>query len=110
MRGKQCWNQKGFECLISQSSTSVSPSLRPDPRKSKRQGAFGDLLSDIKLILSPLVFSKILGWVIYRCTYSSDRDWADLMSRLGFYIRESLQQRNGLDAIESLDYYVLEHR
>ncbi|KAG9604934.1 hypothetical protein KCU77_g3822, partial [Aureobasidium melanogenum] len=110
MREKQCWNQKRFQSLISRSGTFVSPFLRPDPQNPKRQGAFGDLLSDIKLIFSPLVFSKIWGWVIYRCTYSSDRDWADLMSRLGFYIQESLQQQNGLDMMESLDYYVLEDK
>ncbi|KAG9692004.1 hypothetical protein KCU95_g7615, partial [Aureobasidium melanogenum] len=53
---------------------------------------------------------KIWGWVIYRCTYSSDRDWADFMSRLSFYIQQSLQEHNGHDMMESLDYQVFEDR
>ncbi|KAG9664798.1 hypothetical protein KCU98_g4624, partial [Aureobasidium melanogenum] len=50
----------------------------------------------------------IWGWAIYRCTYSSDRDRADLMLRPSFYIQESLQEHNGLDMMESLNYQVLE--
>ncbi|TIA17486.1 hypothetical protein D6C83_08258 [Aureobasidium pullulans] len=53
---------------------------------------------------------KTWGWVIYRCTYSSDKDWMDFMSRLNFHIQESLKLHNGLDMMESLDHHVLEDR
>jgi hypothetical protein len=53
---------------------------------------------------------KIWGWVIYRCTYSSDTDWANFMSRLDFHIKNSLRLHNGLDMMESLDYHVFEDK
>jgi hypothetical protein len=53
---------------------------------------------------------KIWGWVIYRCTYSSDTDWADFMSRLRTHIEKSLGLHNGLDMMDSLDYQVFEDK
>jgi len=53
---------------------------------------------------------KIWGWVIHRCTYSSDTAWAEIMSRLESHIRESSRLHNGLDMMESLDYHVFEDR
>jgi len=53
---------------------------------------------------------KIWGWVIYRCTYSSDTAWAEFISRVQSHIRESLRLLNGLDMMESLDYHVFEDR
>lgn len=53
---------------------------------------------------------KIWGWVIYRCTYKSDDEWAQFMERLRYYIRDTLQFDNALDMQTSLDYRVLEDR
>jgi hypothetical protein len=51
---------------------------------------------------------KIWGWVIYRCTYESDSEWEDLMSRLNYYIEQTLRFDNALDMQPSLDCQVFE--
>ena len=53
---------------------------------------------------------KIWGWVIYRCTYKSDEEWASFMERLRYYIKSTLQFDNALDMETSLDYRVFEDR
>jgi len=53
---------------------------------------------------------KIWGWVIYRCTYSSDDDWNEFMRRLNFWIREDLANDGGLDMLDSLDYSVFDDK
>lgn len=53
---------------------------------------------------------KIWGFVIYRCTYESDRDWAVFMQRLRQNTRKSLERCNGIDMLESLDIPVMEDR
>ena len=53
---------------------------------------------------------KIWGWIIYRCTYASDDDWNEFMTRLNFWIREGLSHDRGLDMLDSLDYHVLENK
>ncbi|KAG9737538.1 hypothetical protein KCU77_g9558, partial [Aureobasidium melanogenum] len=51
---------------------------------------------------------KVWGWVIYRCTYKSDKDWQDFMHRFHYFIRDILESHNGLDMLESLDCHVFE--
>lgn len=53
---------------------------------------------------------KIWGWIIYRCTYESDKDWEEFLNRLRFYIHETADFHNGLDMLESLDYHIFEDR
>jgi hypothetical protein len=51
---------------------------------------------------------QIWGFVIYRCTYESETEWAEFMDRLNFYIEETLRFDNALDMKSSLDYRVFE--
>lgn len=51
---------------------------------------------------------QIWGWVIYRCTYASHEEWAEFMSRLRYYIEDTLRYDNALDMQSSLDYHVFE--
>jgi hypothetical protein len=51
---------------------------------------------------------KIWGFVIYRCTYESEAEWAEFMRRLNFYIEDTLRFDNALDMQSSLDYHVFE--
>jgi hypothetical protein len=53
---------------------------------------------------------KIWGWVIYRCTYASDKDWDEFISRLNSHIQSSLRLHNGCDMMESLDCHVFDDR
>ncbi|KAG9957895.1 hypothetical protein KCU61_g8808, partial [Aureobasidium melanogenum] len=53
---------------------------------------------------------KVWGWVIYRCTYKSDKDWQDFMQRFHYFIRDILESHNGLDMLESLDCHVFEDK
>jgi hypothetical protein len=53
---------------------------------------------------------RIWGWVIYRCTYEDDDEWATFMSRLRYYIENTLRFDNALDMQASLDYHVFEDR
>lgn len=48
------------------------------------------------------------GWIIYRCTYADDAQWAAFMERLSYYINATLDFHNGLDLNESLDVQVIE--
>lgn len=48
--------------------------------------------------------------MIYRCTYESDTDWSDLMTRLRYQTRAALEFYNGLDMLDSLDITVFEDR
>lgn len=53
---------------------------------------------------------KIWGWVIYRCTYECDSQWAEFMTRLRYYIEDTLRFDNALDMLPSLDYTIFEDR
>lgn len=53
---------------------------------------------------------KIWGWVIYRCTYQNDKEWAEFMHRLRYHNEKTLRFDNALDMQSSLDYQVLEDR
>ena len=53
---------------------------------------------------------KIWGWVIYRCTYGNDEEWAEFMRRLTYYIENTLRDNNALDMLPSADYHVFEDR
>lgn len=50
------------------------------------------------------------GPVIYRCTYESDADWSEFMTRLRYQTRRALKFYNGLDMLDSLDITVFEDR
>lgn len=53
---------------------------------------------------------KIWGWVIYRCTYESDKEWEAFMTRLRSTIHNTLEINNALDVLENLDYRVFEDK
>ncbi|KAF3388533.1 hypothetical protein F1880_004515 [Penicillium rolfsii] len=40
------------------------------------------------------------GFVIYRCTYRSDSDWAEFLRRWRWHVADSLEIYNGLDLLE----------
>ena len=40
---------------------------------------------------------KIWGWVIYRCTYANDEEWAEFMARLRYWNEYTLRSSDALD-------------
>jgi hypothetical protein len=52
---------------------------------------------------------KIWGWVIYRCTYANDEEWAEFMARLRYWNEYTLRSSNALDMLPSVDYQVFEN-
>lgn len=48
------------------------------------------------------------GFIIYRCTYASDSDWAEFMEILRSNIHRVLTAYNGLELLESLDMIIVE--
>lgn len=51
------------------------------------------------------------GFIIYRCTYASDADWAVFMDRLRYRTSSALRTYNGLDMLDSLlPFTVIEDR
>ncbi len=50
------------------------------------------------------------GFVIYRCTYRSDSDWAEFLRRYRSRIADSLEHENGLDLLHSLQTTVFENQ
>lgn len=53
---------------------------------------------------------RVWGLVVYRCTYGSDADWAEFMTRLRTTIDGTLEFDNGLDLLDSLRLTVFEDR
>jgi hypothetical protein len=51
---------------------------------------------------------KIWSWVIYRCTYKSNEEWALSMDHFRYYSRSTLRYDNALDMQTSLDHHVFE--
>jgi len=49
---------------------------------------------------------KKWGFVIYRCTYDSDEEWARLMQNLNARAREHLETYDGSDLLESLEFTI----
>ncbi|PSK53208.1 hypothetical protein B9Z65_3408 [Elsinoe australis] len=50
------------------------------------------------------------GFVIYRCTYDSDDQWATFLDRLRTRTRESFAEYNGEDILDLLAYTIIEDR
>jgi hypothetical protein len=50
------------------------------------------------------------GFVIYRCTYESDSDWAHFMDLLNTRVRLNLEEEGGLDLLDRLDWCVQDDR
>ena len=50
------------------------------------------------------------GFVIYRCTYESDLDWARFMDLLNTRVRLNLEEEGGLDLLDRLDWSVQDDR
>lgn len=48
------------------------------------------------------------GFVIYRCTYEDDAQWACFMDILNEWTRQNLEYEGALDLLESLDWSVQE--
>ncbi|PYI36130.1 hypothetical protein BP00DRAFT_421872 [Aspergillus indologenus CBS 114.80] len=54
---------------------------------------------------------RIWGLVIYRCTYKSDADWEEFMSRLLYKVRSPLEEYyDGLDMLDSFRPTVMDDR
>lgn len=49
------------------------------------------------------------GFVIYRCTYRSDADWAEFLRRYRWHVADTLECYNGLDLLESFQLTVFEN-
>jgi hypothetical protein len=49
---------------------------------------------------------KKWGFVIYRCTYDDDRSWECFIDILGKRVHDYLEEDNGLDLMESLEWTV----
>jgi hypothetical protein len=52
---------------------------------------------------------KIWGWVIYRCTYANDEEWAEFMARIRYWNEYTLRSSNALDMLPSVNYRVFEN-
>ncbi|GLA07877.1 hypothetical protein AnigIFM60653_009116 [Aspergillus niger] len=50
------------------------------------------------------------GIVIYRCTYESDSDWEEFMSRFLRQVRTSLESYDGLDLLDSFRPTVMDDK
>jgi hypothetical protein len=50
------------------------------------------------------------GFVIYRCTYESDSDWARFMDLLNTRVRVNLEEESSLDLFDRLDWCVQDDR
>lgn len=50
------------------------------------------------------------GFVLYRCTYKSDSDWEEFMSRFLWHVKAILEDYNGLDLLDSFAPTVLEDK
>ncbi|GKZ36876.1 hypothetical protein AbraIFM66950_008109 [Aspergillus brasiliensis] len=50
------------------------------------------------------------GVVIYRCTYKSDSEWEDFMSRFLYQVRKSLESHDGLDLLDSFRPTVMDDK
>jgi hypothetical protein len=53
---------------------------------------------------------QVWGWVIYRCTYESDEDWAKLMDIFHRSIKIKLERCGGLDLLDSCHLTVIEDK
>ncbi|KAI7239120.1 hypothetical protein KC330_g2115 [Hortaea werneckii] len=80
----------------------------PSRRTPNRETAFNDADSVERQLQED--GHKIWGWVIYRCTYENDEEWAEFMRRLHFYNEKTLRFHNALDMQANLDYRVFEDR
>ncbi|KAI7158598.1 hypothetical protein KC349_g4775 [Hortaea werneckii] len=80
----------------------------PSRRTPNRETAFNDADSVERQLQAD--GHKIWGWVIYRCTYENDEEWAEFMRRLHFYNEKTLRFHNALDMQATLDYRVFEDR
>ena len=50
------------------------------------------------------------GLVIYRCTYKSDPDWEEFMSRVLYQVRSRLEPLDGLDMLDSFVPTVMDNK
>lgn len=50
------------------------------------------------------------GLVIYRCTYASDADWSEFMTRLRYQLHAALDYYNGLDLLDKFRLTVFEDK
>ncbi|KAL4809775.1 hypothetical protein BDV18DRAFT_129663 [Aspergillus unguis] len=94
------------------SLTSYSRAVLDDPptNPSKRTPDRSTFNNEADTIERLLQHDKFRSWglVIYRCTYTSNSDWDELMRRLCFCVTEMLKWHNGLDMLESFAPTVLE--
>ena len=69
-------------------------------------------MGDLKRIREVLEWNADLRWgfVIYRCTYDDDDEWARFMEFLDTRVRLNLQDEDGEDLYERIDWAVQEDR
>lgn len=79
---------------------------------SQRTPEYATYLNSVDEIERGIQLDKHRKWglVIYRCTYESDTEWTEFMSRLSNQIQNALEFYNGLDMLSSLDTTVFEDR
>lgn len=80
----------------------------PSPRDPKMSTEF----NEADIIERHLIRNshQTWGFVIYRCTYDSDENWATFMSRLRLCTEQSFAEYNGADIMARLAWTVVEDR
>lgn len=93
--------------------TALLASRPPPPNPSPRTPQYSthnNNADNIERYLNEDNHSK-WGFIIYRCTYASDADWAEFMERLHYHTKSALETYGGLDMLDSLlPFTVIEDR
>ncbi|KAK0510214.1 hypothetical protein JMJ35_007608 [Cladonia borealis] len=88
---------------------SLPPPSSPSPR-TPQYSTHSNNADNIERYLHEDSHTK-WGFIIYRCTYASDADWAVFMDRLRYRTSSALETYNGLDMLDSLlPFTVIEDR
>ncbi|GCB20113.1 hypothetical protein AAWM_02998 [Aspergillus awamori] len=82
------------------------------PRDSKRTPWWPFRWNDADLIEKNMHDMGFQTWgiVVYRCTYESDSDWEEFMSRFLHLVRTSLESYDGLDLLDSFRPTVMDDK
>ncbi|RAL08483.1 uncharacterized protein BO97DRAFT_408310 [Aspergillus homomorphus CBS 101889] len=92
--------------------TAINIDLGPPPRESKRTPWVPFTCNDADVIERNMRNDGFRTWglVLYRCTYASDADWTEFMSRFRHQVRSELESHDGLDLLDSFALTVVDDR
>jgi hypothetical protein len=97
--------------IVSTHKTSLAQRLssrNPSKRTPDTADSIDNTADELELALKEAGF-RTWGFVIYRCTYRSDSDWAEFLRRYRWHVAHSLECHNGLDLLESFQLTVFEN-